>query len=325
MADHRVAYLRWDVRRDWKRLGGPGSGDRRLYPYAYGSNWRHFREVVKPGSTLWVVAAPLYGGSRLPPTLIAQLVVRTVRRGKAAAHRGGRRPAGPDDYAWVAEARRDASEYYPLNNAFHVLTEIEFENSRGRRRSIPKRPEPFDPRNPYQHVPGYLQNICRVAPGDESGLEALARQIRERRIVFLSYARQEAFPGTGYVSRLVDRLRARDFSPWIDLGFVPQPEEGVEFADPLLRQILEDGLRQAGLFVALSGPLYRERFWTGLEWRLATARSREQPLGILQVRIAGEVMDPAYAAVDAGPPAVVARRVCDWWEERRSTRPGGGQ
>ena len=144
--------------------------------------------------------------------------------------------------------------------------------------------------------------------------------------MFLSYARDERFPGgSGFVARLVDELRREGFAPWIDLASIPQPGRSVRFEPELLRQLLKDGLRQASLMVALTGPLYRERDWTCVEWDLAMLRSHEGPLGVLQVRIDGEVMDPEVDAIERGSPTVTAKRIRNWWNattpERLSRAP----
>jgi hypothetical protein len=101
----------------------------------------------------------------------------------------------PQDYRWVAEADRRQSYYLPINNAFHTLREVKFVNRRNKERKIPPRPKWSDPRrpySPYSHVPLYLQNLSRLAPGSEQFLETLARQVKHGRTLFLSYARKES-------------------------------------------------------------------------------------------------------------------------------------
>lgn len=312
MVKQYVAYLLWNVREDWNRLREQARNGGPLYPYSFGSNWRSFPKFIGEGTILWIVSAPLYRGKtrrfeyRLPPTLIARLVVASVQPGMNQARA---RQVLPQHYRWVAMADRRRSEYLPINNAFHALMEVEFVNQRCQRRQIPRRPEPgFDPWHPYKHVPLYLQNLSRLAPGSEPVLETLARQIKHRRMIFLSYARKES---GNYAADLIAALRREDFAPWLDLTFVPQSEL---YDGSLLEQILDDGLRQSRMLVALTGPDYRKRRWTTKEWSLARKWADEGRLRILQVPVGGELMDPTLPMVKAVDPARTARAIRVWFE-----------
>jgi len=305
-----VAYLLWNVREDWKRLGKQARDGGPLYPYAFGSNWRHFPKFVEEGTILWIVSSPLYRGRalrveyRLPPTLIARLVVSSVQSGMNQP-----RPQQvlPEHYRWVAQADRRRSTYLPINNAFHALMEVEFENDRGKRRRIPPRPESgLDPsHHPYAHLPQYLQNLSRLAPGNERVLEDLAQQISYRRTVFLSYAREES---GDYAADLIAQLR-EDFAPWLDLDSVPQLQQSERYDDPLLKQILDDGLRQSSILVALTGPAYKAHPWTRYEWFRARKLANEGRLRLLQVPVGGELMDPSLPMVVPSDPAKTARAI----------------
>ena len=143
--DHFAAYLRWDIRAEWKRREKLDRGARE-YPYAYGSNWKYFNKFIKPNTTLWIVAAPVYRAERtavyrLPPTLIARLLVECVDGPRARLAR----QASPEDYVWVARADRARSEYLPINNAFYALTAARFVNSAKRTRKVPPVPPPPAP------------------------------------------------------------------------------------------------------------------------------------------------------------------------------------
>jgi hypothetical protein len=311
MAKQYVAYLLWNVREDWKRLGKQARDGGPLYPYAFGSNWRYFPKFIEEGTILWIVSSPLYRGTagrfeyRLPPTLIARLVVSTVQRGMNQP-----RPQQvlPEQYRWVARADRRRGEYLPINNAFHALMEVEFVNGRGKRRQIPRRPAGFDRRHPYAHLPQYLQNMSQLVPkdGQVQVLEDLARQIRHRRTVFLSYAREESGK---YAARLIAQLRRKDFAPWLDLAFVPQLQQGECYEDPLLKQILDDGLRQSSILVALTGPVYKAHSWTRYEWSRARKWADEGRLRLLQVPVGGELMDPSLPMVEPSRPAKTAQAI----------------
>jgi hypothetical protein len=322
MAEQYVAYLRWNVREDWKRLGEQGRDGGALYPYAFGSDLGWFPKFIGDGTILWIVSAPLYRSRargfeyRLPPTLIARLTVASVQPG---SNEPQPRKVLPEQYRWVATADRRRSEYLPINNAFYALTEIDFVNRRGRVRRIPRQPaRRFDPEHPYAHVPQYLQNVSRLAPlapGSEQVLESLAWQVREQRTLFLSYAREESGPGAGdYAARLVEQLRREQFAPWLDMTFVPQLGPDDKYVDPELEQILDDGMRQSSILVALTGPLYRSHSWTGREWSLAKKWADEGSLRLLQVPVGGELMDPSLPLVQPGDPTETARKIRVWWE-----------
>lgn len=315
MSGHHVAYLKWSVRQDWKRLGSESSDADALYPYAFGSGWRHFPCIVKPNTTLWIVSAPVYrarGRShRLPPTLIARLLVTSVGEGSG-------KPPGervrPDDYPYVATADRALSRYLPVNNALYALSEVTFTGSRGRWQ-IPRRPsKTFRPENPYSHIPMYLQNVLQLAPGSEQILRTFARQIERRRTLFLSYARDERRSARQYAEALAEALRDQGFAPWHDMTFVPQLQPTETYRVALLDQILNDGLRQARIMVALTGPVYRGRLWTRREWSLARACADEGSLRIVQVPVGGEVMDDRLPQVEAGDSAATAQRIRRWFD-----------
>lgn len=310
MAKQYVAYLLWNVREDWNRLREQARDTGPLYPFAFGSNWRYFPKHIVNGTILWIVSAPLYRGKdrrseyRLPPTLIARLVVSSVRPGTMKP-----RPVRPEDYRWVAEADRRQSYYLPINNAFYALTEVWFVNQHRVKRQIPRQSASgLDPDHPYKHVPLYLQNLSRLAPGSEQVLEILAGRIERGRTLFLSYARKES---GSFAASLVEELRCQDFAPWLDLTFLPQDER---YRDPLLEQIFDDGLRQSRILVALTGPAYRERRWTKQEWSLARRYAEEGRLLVLQVPVVdGELMDPSLPMIAAGDdPVATAQEIGAW-------------
>lgn len=190
-------------------------------------------------------------------------------------------------------------------------------NSRGQERRIPSRPRgKFDPANPYAHLPMHMQSIARLAPGGERPLEALIDQIAAGRVIFLSYAHDERYRGApDFPQRLLEELRRHGFAPWLDLESVPQPEGSDRYAAPLLRQILADGLRQAHLVIALTGPAYlREGRWTRVEWELAAELASAGSLRILQVRVGGVLMDSRLESIECEDVAVTAGRIAAWWE-----------
>lgn len=319
---HFVVYLRWDVRRDWKRLDPEAAADPSLYPHAYGSNWRHFRAQVADGSTLWVVACPRYGRGatayRFPPSLVARLATVSVTTGVRR-----RRPASPSHYAWVARAAKDESAYFPVNNALFPLTEVRFVDGRGRVSRLP-RAGPADQAvtAPYAHIPQCLQSIRRVHPGDEAVLDRYARQLAARRTVFLSYSRREVARAGFDTGALADALRRRHFVPWLDIELLAQDAGGARFDDALLGRLLDDGLRQAALMVALTGPDYAASAWTAREWASATGHARGKGrLTVVQVPVGGRLMDTVGARLPAGSEDEVAEAIDRWWQGGRKGRP----
>ncbi len=226
-------------------------------------------------------------------------------------YRRGFAPAGPSP-GWCITATATAS------NAFYALTEIEFVNQRGQRRRIPRQPaRRFDPKHPYAHFPQYLQNVSRLAPGSEHVLESLAWHVREQRTLFLSYARVESGPGKGdYAARLIEQLRREQFAPWLDMTFVPRLDPDERYDDRELEQILDDGMRQSSILVALTGPVYRSHSWTRREWSLAKKQADEGSLRLLQVPVGGELMDPSLPLVQPSDPTTTARAIRAWWERQ---------
>ena len=317
--EHYVAYLKWNVREHWKGITPRGRTGKRAYPYKFGSNQKHFPASVTKGSMLWIVSSPYFeeGGYWLPPTIIARLRVTGVRRGKSS-----REKRLPEDYDWVAIAdpKDRLSRYFPVNNAFHAVTEIEFENHRKKRRKVPKRLRRPNTENPYLHIPRFLRNVSRVAPEKVDVLNDLAHQIEKKRTVFVSYSRHDK---RRYVDEFIKYLRCEDFAPWIDLESIPQMkrEEKERFGDRLLQRILEDGIRQAGLVVAFVGPEYVRRYWTNEEWRIGLRawRTRKQ-FGLAQVLFGSERMSGNVRSFRASTPEQTAREIGQWWERRYPAR-----
>jgi hypothetical protein len=68
--------------------------------------------------------------------------------------------------------------------------------------------------------------------------------------------------------------------------------------------------------VALTGPAYRERWWTKQEWSLARQYADKGRLLILQVPVGGELMDPSLPMIAAGDPAATAQQIGAWVEHQ---------
>jgi hypothetical protein len=316
---HFVAYLKWDVREYWKEITPHGNTGKRPYPYKFGSNQRHFPTSVTKGSMLWIVSSPNFdeGGYWLPPTLIARLYVKDVRRGKSSKHK-----SLPEDYDWVAVAdpRDKLSRYFPVNNAFHTLTEIEFENYRGKRRKVPKRLRHPNTKNPYLHIPRFLRNVSRVAPEKVMPLQDLARQIETGRTVFVSYSHHDQ---SSFVRKFIKCLRHEDFAPWIDLESIPQMkrDEKEIFGDTLLSKILEDGIRQARLMIAFIGSEYEKRYWTNEEWEFGLkAFENREDFSLVQVLLDGNELSRQVHSINASTPDQTAREVRRWWDQQASAQ-----
>ena len=99
---------------------------------------------------------------------------------------------------------------------------------------------------------------------------------------------------------------------------MPAPHGNERFGDPLLNQIIADGLRQSGLMIALTGPLYREHKWTRAEWsRAREDAARHGRLKIVQIPIEG-LMDKTAEVIDRSDPASTALRISEWWEQKNA-------
>lgn len=253
-----LVYLKWTIRNAWASdRGAPPE------PHRYASRQPRFQP--RQGDSVWVVACPRWpGGSRLPPTLVAQLVARedVIDLDRA----GSVDPADQRFRAFgrfLAKGDPGRGAYFPINNCYPLLLSLDFEP----RRPIGACPycrhdrvDHIDHPSLYAHIPTHLQTVRRLTALDEQRLVRYRQELQARRSFFLSYRRRD----TSALTRVfADELGRHGALYWLDQEMIryeaAAPEQ--ELPPQALLQMLSDAVRQADGFVAFVSPGYWDSAW----------------------------------------------------------------
>ncbi len=299
-----LVYLTWETLIQWKKERKPGRNINEDAPYAYGSDQIRLYKLARPGDVLWVICSPRFGPYRLPPSLIARLVVSKVvdqEDPKINERTIFKIPKASEKWQYVALANREKSRYYSLNNAYQALTSLTFISDKSK----------LDPETCahcqkliesggelYAGLPSHLQTIREIAPEAEPIMQEFAAQVAQGRIIFLSYRRSEA----GEVAKdMVRELNKGSVYCWLDNLVMPQRvAKGYKLVDDdVLVSALRDGVRQSTMFVALLTPTYHSSRWTRLEWGEAVGEManprRARPLQLIMAKLGGKPPTPEPA------------------------------
>ncbi len=177
------------------------------YPYRYASRDPAFMSL--PGAVLWLVTLPRYARVRQAPSLVARLEIEDVARIEDDPHRFEDLDTEVRESGnLVAIARRQRGAYLPLNNAFHMLLQLDFESrAPNLRDSHEHRDRSRDARlGPYFTIAGHFRRHRWLTAESIPTLERYADAVRRGRRVFLSYKRSD-FPDA------IDRDRGPRVSP----------------------------------------------------------------------------------------------------------------
>jgi hypothetical protein len=122
-----------------------------------------------------------------------------------------------------------------------------------------------------------LRFVRRLFPGEERKLQRFSESLREKRKVFISYARQEERQED--IGALVEALIHRGYSLWLDMKSIPDDvAQGRRKVDEaVLLDMVHDGIRQSNLFIAVVGPEFRQSCWCLREWKAAQAEHADRP------------------------------------------------
>jgi hypothetical protein len=265
---HWLKYVRWDVIARWRSRAQAAEGSLR-YPYAFASRERVFPNIK--GGILWLMSSPRYGAYRQPPSMVARLEINDVVASdhpKADHVDGEVRKFGP----WIAIAAERPDAYLPLNNVSQILEKLRFEGRMERLTKTPRRLGTPLGERPYSHIPQHFQSHRVIARDSIHHLEKFAEAVRLGRRVFVSY-RWNDFPDDSWVDELATVLSNHTVSCWLDKRNVPQASN--VYKNELLRNILDDAIRQSAWFAALMRPGYVKDVETGIptwvryEWTAA--------------------------------------------------------
>ncbi len=291
MAEY-LARVTWEsVRRYREELRGivfSESSHRLPLTDQYGSN-QPALDTLNFGDGLWLFTVPIFGRGRsqrmLPPSVLGRISI--THQWKSGASIMQPAPGAPSGTAAVRDTHiLDVSRKYrywrcgipgdalPIHNAFSLFKSLTFEGGVKRVSSNCKAcNQAYVPeRGPFGHLMQHFQAIRTLTDESAVRLSRLHDHVAARRTVFLSHRRQEAGP---LVSEVAEHLR--DYALcWWDVQELPQSRL---YADLVLEDLLNDGIRQAGWFVAFLTRGYAESKWTDDEYRKAQRLCAGLPRG----------------------------------------------
>lgn len=275
-----MKYVKWEWVKEWKaRVRQEGRHEETAYPYSFGSKDRAFLGFT--GDVLWLVSLPDYDGYRQAPSLIARLDIRAAGEYGSSAEFLDVAPEVRDSGHIIVLGRRDGRSYFPINNAFHTLLELEFESKAPplavayQRRDTSRDAK----RGPYFSLAQHFRKHRLLIPGSVDKVEDYAAAVREGRRAFISYKRSDFAHRRGegpvFPEHLGIELNAHRIACWWDQWNLPGGHDESSWLRPkLLEDLLEDAVRQAAWTVALMGPGYLasdDDSWTRWEWQRAGA------------------------------------------------------
>ena len=287
MAEY-LARVTWKKIRSYREEYAAAEGSRRLpLTDQYGSDQRAL-DKLKFKDGLWLFTAPVLGyGSRrrtLPPSVLGRVsITHQWNRGAPSMQLAVGAPSGT---APMCDTRmRNVSEGYkywrcgipgeslPIHNAFSLFKSLTFEGRVKRVSASCKgcNPSSVPKHGPFGHLMQHYQSIRQLTDDSVTLLSKLNDHVVTRHTLFLSHKHQEA---GSLVREVAGHLRDHALC-WWDVQAIPQTRR---YADHTLQDMLSDGIRQAGCFVAFLTPGYATSGWTHDELKEAEAISSDPSL-----------------------------------------------
>ena len=287
-----LARVSWDNILRYRKIMDSELKEDRLkrYPLVnqYGSDQRVMNKI-KFGDGLWLFTAPLFGKGKkkriLPPTILGRISIthqRNIENGLGVLPANG----APEDISkefgseiidisgkymfWRGGTPRDV---LPINNAFSLLKSLTFNGlkkeidpncKKCNSKTVPKY-------GPFGHLMQHFQSIRSLTEESTCRLNKLYEYVPQRRVLFLSHRRKEA---GGLIMDIAKNLKDEALI-WWDIQEIPQT---AYYEDDLLTNILNDGVRQAGWFIAFITPDYFKSTWTAKEWENAILLSNDKTI-----------------------------------------------
>jgi hypothetical protein len=281
MAEY-LARVTWENVRRYRaqlREGAVGERTHKLpLTDQYGSDQPALDRLIF-GDGLWLFTAPVFGKGRarrtLPPSVLGRISI--THQWNSDASRMQPAAQAPIGTALVRDMRLlDVSKGYlywrcgvpgetlPIHNAFSLFKSLTF---KGRMKQVSPDCEECNKadvpeRGPFGHLMQHFEAIRTLTDESVLRLRQLYDLVAARRTVFLSHRHQEA----GLLVREVAERLQKYALCWWDVQALPQSRR---YADRILQDILNDGIRQAGWFVAFLTPGYAATKWTKDEYKEA--------------------------------------------------------
>ena len=268
MADY-LARVTWESicrYREELREGVLGEGLSRLpLTDQYGSDQPALNKI-KFGDGLWLFTAPVFGqGTRrrtLPPSVLGQISIThqwnlgTPGMQPAVGAPSGTPPMRDTHILDVSMSYRHwrcgiPGDALPIHNAFSLFKSLTFKGRVKRVSPTCKGCNPSDvpKQGPFGHLMQHFESIRTLTDDSVTRLKKLYDHVAARRTLFLSHRHNEA---GSLVGEVAGHLRDHALC-WWDVQELPQSKR---YADRILLDMLNDGIRQAGWFVAFLTPGY---------------------------------------------------------------------
>ncbi len=271
---------------------------------------------------LWLFTAPVFGQGRskrtLPPSVLGRICI--THEWNSGALRMQPAAGAPTGTAAERDTRLlDVSKRYrywrcgipgdalPIHNAYSLFKILTFE---GRVKGMSPACKgcnraDMPGRGPFGHLMQHFEAIRTLTDESVAHLRKLHDHVTARRTVFLSHRHGEAGP---LVSEVAGYLRECALC-WWDVQELPQSRR---YADRILQDVLNDGIRQAGWFVAFLTPGYAATRWTDDEYKEARALCARLPRGpkTVPVLLGGDLREgmEERQAIDVGKDAKAIAR-----------------
>lgn len=273
---HYVAQVHWRSVLSWRdQPDSHGDDGEVVGTFVYGTSQPILARIV-PDDVLWLVTFPRYGTAVQPPSVLARLTVRAPRLDDTVPE--------VSRYPHVVFGTPD-SPYFPINNALGALRRTGLlpplapdgttTCAHCRKLHTPER-------GTYSGLPNHLLSVRELSADGAATLDRFAHAVAAGHRVFLSY-RHDDDPLAPMIGQALDDLGV---SAWWDRWMIDRNTGTDQIDEALLREVLDDGVRQACWCVVLVGRTWRQSVWTAYELQRAReelTRKRRHPMEILPV------------------------------------------
>jgi len=260
-----------------------------IKPYAFGTSRKYIYNELKGGErpklggqdVLWIFSIPMFDKHASLPTLVAKIVIDVVvdRESKEQKEYEERVPdyikdmwiSGDKKRNWqyVVLGRKKESSYYPVNNVYRALRAAVGAKSR------PKVPREKDKRA-NSFLANHFRTIKEISGNAAKKLEAFSGNIDKKNLVFISYRRGQ---DSKIVRDIVERLSRNNVFCWLDIGRIPQEDEGrFEYLEFFYFEMFRS-IDESKAFVALKREDYFTSKWTLLEHCYAIHQRDKRQIG----------------------------------------------
>lgn len=269
-----IAYMAWERVVPWKILSMAACPGARLAPCGFGARNRDFKACLEPGSQIWVVTRIAGEFSLAGRVTVGEL----LDRDRISRDRWPEELAGLlVQWKFVARADPARSEFFETNDAGPVLA---------------------------RHQVRFAQNQTISYHGAPLTGSFQACTDQASKTVFISYRWKEA---RRFAIALAREFRRQGLSPWLDALSIPayKNKGDPEVNEQRLQKLLQLGIEQSKMSVAINTGTYAKQGWTRLE--LDHIRRQEAPW--FQVMRGGAELECAEPPLYSRKPSQIVQEI----------------